>query len=258
MNKLSMVLGLVFVLLISCEDKKNPQVIYDDTVSDVLTMDNVLEDTTKVLVTGMPIYLDSTDILIHPIGWDNIYADRKSRYSSHIGSDGSDIKGKSDYSAVGYGVQSNNTDYIAGAMVNMIFENVNTGDQRLLTDKMLLIRYASYLKEAAKKIGSHYILYTVLDKDYNRDGKLDHKDMSAYYMSNLDGTNFTKITQDYHYFDASKLLLRNGKYYFRTIEDVNKDGEFNKKDKYHYYYIDLTKGELNPIEYFPLKMLNLD
>ena len=131
MNKLSIALGFVFLLLISCEEKKNPQVIYDDTVSDVLTMDNVLEDTTKVLVTGLPVYLDSTDVLIHPIGWDNIYADGKSRYSSYIGSEGSDMKGRSDYSAVGYGVQSNNTDYIAGEMVNMIFENVNTGDQHL-------------------------------------------------------------------------------------------------------------------------------
>lgn len=246
-------------LLIACGDKKTPQVIYDENVSDTLTMENVLEDTTKVLVTGMPIYLDSVGVsqLIHPIGWDDVYVEKNyGRIGGSVGYSGFG-KSKMEESEYGFRVQTDGRDYISGQMVNLIFENLENGKQRILTDRVLVIHNVSYLRDLAKKSNRHYLLYTVCDKDYNRDGKLDYNDMSAYYMSNIDGTNFTKITQDYHYFDVSKLVLQNNKYYFRTLEDVNKDGVFNKKDKYHYYYINLMDGDFTPVEYFPLTLMNV-
>lgn len=259
MKKLIITLIFVSILLVSCFEGKTPQVVYDDSVSDVLTIENVLEDTTKVLVAGMPVYLDSTNMLIHPIGWDNIYVDKTDRYGIS-GSVDINIKSpreKMMESTSSFGVDSNNKDYIYGSMVNLIFEDLENGTQKILTDKVMVIKRVAYLKDLAKDINKHYLFYTVHDKDYNRDGQLDYQDMSAFYMSNLDGNNFTKITQDYHFFDTSKLLFQNGKYYFRTIEDVNKDGEFNKKDKFHYYYIDLKNGNLNPVEYFPLELMNI-
>lgn len=255
MNKLFL-LSTLLLLMIACNNSKEPQVVYDSSNPDSLTIENVLEDTTKVLVTGMPIYLDSTDILIHPIGWENIYLANKSRSLDITVSIDSRISKKngteSDHS---YSVYSNNKDYISGEMVNLIFENPESGEQRILTDKVMSIYHISYLKDLAKEINQHYLLYRVYDKDYNRDGKLNKEDMSAYYISTLEGTLFTKITKDYHYLDTYKLILKNGKFYFRTIEDINKDGNFNKKDIYHYYYVDLIKGDLTPIEYFPLKFI---
>lgn len=255
-------LAILVTLFTACnQERQTNRVIYDETKSDTLTMNNVLEDTTKVLVAGMPVCLDSTDVLIHPIGWVSIY---KEAYGNKLidGSVSIDYprigKSKMAESNYSFEVQSNNKDYLYGEMVNLIFEDVPTGTQRILTDKVMIIISAKYLKDVAKKIDKHYMLYSARDKDYNRDGKLDYEDMTAYYMSNLDGTNFTKITQDYHYFDTSELLLKNSKYYFRTLEDVNKDGIFNKKDKYHYYYIDLKKGDFTPIEYFPLELMNVE
>lgn len=252
--------GIVLIFLLqSCNKVQTPQVVYDGTRSDTLTIDNLLEDTTKVLVTAMPVYLDSTDVLIHPIGWDDIYMKNKMGYSSgSVTIDSKLGRSKMVESDYGFEVNSNERDYIYGNMVNLIFENIETGQQHILTDKVLVVREVKYLRELAKKTDKHYLLYTVYDKDYNRDGKLDVEDMIAYYMSNLDGTNFTKITQDYHYLDISKLILRNGRYYFRTLEDVNKDGKFNKRDKYHYYYIDLKKGDFTPVEYFPIELMNVE
>lgn len=255
---------LIFTIIIvaifaACNDTKTPQVIYNDDVSDTLTINNVLEDTTKVLVVGMPIYLDSTGVeqLIHPIGWDDIYKPKHNgRLGGSVGVDYPNFsKSKVEESNYSFSVNSNSKDYISGEMVNLIFENLETGKQKILTDRVLVINHVAYLKNLAAKIGKHYLLYTVYDKDYNRDGKLNYMDMPAYYMSNLDGSSFTKITKDYHYFDVSKLLLTNEKYYFRTLEDVNKDGLFNKKDKYHYYYIDLINGDFTPVEYFPLDLM---
>lgn len=140
-------------------------------------------------------------------------------------------------------------------MVNLIFEDAATGELRKLTDKAVVITSVTYLRDVVKRTNRHCLLYTVYDRDYNRDGRLDYRDLSACYMSDLDGTNFTKITQDYHYLESSQLVEQNSKYYFRTIEDVNKDGIYNKKDKYHYYYIDLKNGDFAPVEYFPLDLL---
>lgn len=246
-------LAILVALFTACnQERQTNRVIYDETKSDTLTMNNVLEDTTKVLVAGMPVYLDSTDVLIHPIGWVNMYS---VNYDFRMKSS---LTKKVEDSGYSFRAQTNNLDYLSGEMVNLIFEDLPTGTQRILTDKVMIIISAKYLKDVAKKIDKHYMLYSARDKDYNRDGKLDYQDMTAYYMSNLDGTNFTKITQDYHYFDTSELLLKNSKYYFRTLEDVNKDGIFNKKDKYHYYYIDLKKGDFTPIEYFPLELMNVE
>lgn len=251
MRKLFSFLAVSTFLFISCDDTRRPQVVYDDTKSDTLTVENMLEDTTKVLVAGMPIYLDSTEVLIHPIGWVDVYAEY---YSFRTKSSMTKNVKDSQYS---FSVYSNDKDHISGQMVNLIFEDMKTGTKHKLTDRAMKIFTVSYLRNVWRNTGKQYLLYSVIDKDYNRDGKLDGLDMTSYYMSNLDGTKFTKITEDYHYFDTDQLILKNNKYYFRTLEDVNKDGVFNKKDKYHYYYLDLAHDGFSPVEYFPLELLDI-
>lgn len=248
---------LLIITATSCNNTTQPKVIYDDTHSDTLNMQEMLQDTSKILVAGMPILLDSTNVLIHPIGWDDIYVNHNRKFESDSRLIDKMSNSKQIESYESYSAYTNEKDFIRGKMINLIFEDLKTQNQRKLTDKALVITNITYLKDIAKQIDKHYLLYTIYDKDYNRDGKLDGYDMAAYYMSNLDGTNFTKITQDYHYLDVTTLILTNSKYYFRTIEDVNKDGEFNKKDQYHYYYVDLLSNSLEPIEYYPLKTINI-
>lgn len=261
MRKLFSFLAVSTFLFISCDDTRRPQVVYDETISDTLTVENMLEDTTKVLVAGMPIYLDSTDVLIHPIGWEDILSTYKSRFGTDFTSseyiNNKVTRGGKIDSFSSFSVHSNDKDYISGQMVNLIFEDVETGAKHKLTDRVMKILTVSYLRNVWRNTGKQYLLYSVIDKDYNRDGKLDGLDMTSYYMSNLDGTNFTKITEDYHYFDTDQLILKNNRYYFRTLEDVNKDGVFNKKDKYHYYYLDLAHDGFSPVEYFPLELLDI-
>lgn len=252
MRKIFTLSAILTLLLASCNDARTPQVVYDDTISDTLTIESVLEDTTKILVAGMPIHLDSTEVLIHPIGWEDIFLIDK--YGSRLGS----LKKAERVSSSSQYLSTDGSNYISGSMINLIFEDIKSGEKRKLTERVLVIHDVRYLRDVAQKTDKHYLLYSVIDKDYNRDGKLDGLDMTSYYMSNLDGTNFTKITKDYHYFDTDQLILKNNKYYFRTLEDVNQDGAFNKKDKYHYYYIDLSKDGFKPVEYFPLELISVE
>jgi hypothetical protein len=40
--------------------------------------------------------------------------------------------------------------------------------------------------------------------------------------------------------------------YFRTIEDTNKNGEFDKEDNVHYFYVNLLDKEWKALEYKPI------
>jgi hypothetical protein len=248
MRTLLSTLGIILILS-SC-GKRQPKIAYNNqNRADSLTMDSIVSDTSKILIAELPVYFDSTDFLIHPIelvslnDWDSKRKLKIGSYSDR------------DYSNSGFSVDSYRKDYFSGNITNLVFENLKNRNQHLLTDKVLNITYVQYLRDLSKKINRHYILYSVIDKDLNHDGKLDYQDINSLYISKLDGTDFIKITNNFHEYNGGKLIIQDLKYYFRTIEDTNKDGLFNKVDKYHYYYIDFSNDPYKIIEYNPLKLI---
>ena len=238
----------IFILLfIGCNKKHEPKAVYyGEEVKDV-NIDSLLSDTSKVLMAEFPMFFDSTRILIHPIGFVNI--ENKLRSSKH---------NKSSYEDFDYGMKlgyENNE--INGNLTYLVFEDVDNNIIRPLSNKVLNISHVKYLRELARKTDRHYLLYRLQDKDTNRDEKIDNKDISSLYLSKLDGSGFTKITSEGHQIDNAEWRNWCSRYYFRTLEDVNKDGKFDKKDKYHYYYINFSTEPYKVIEYNPFdKVLN--
>jgi hypothetical protein len=237
------------LLLFACI-KKQPKIDYDKpSGADSITMDSIISDTTKTLVAELPVYFDSTDYIIHLIGFVNVEEwTGKSRLK--IGS-----YSESDYSSSGFSVDSYREDYFSGNITNIVFENIRDGSQHLLAKKALYISYVQYLRELSKKIKRDYIMYSVVDNDNNQDGKLDYNDIRSLYLSNIDGTEFIKISPDFQQYLDGKLILNNLMYYFRTIEDTNKDGDFNSRDNMHYYFVDFTGNSAKVVEYNPFKLL---
>jgi hypothetical protein len=70
--------------------------------------------------------------------------------------------------------------------------------------------------------------------DTNKDGKLDTSDIKALYLSKISGEKFTKISSDFQELIDWKLIESN-RLYYRTVEDTNKNGQFDKKDVVIYY-----------------------
>ncbi len=248
MRTLFTILGIVLIF-VSC-GKRQPKIDYNkESSTDSLTMDSIVADTSKILVAELPVYFDSTEYLIHPIGlislndWGNKRMIKSGSYSG------------SDYSNNEFSVESYREDNFSGNITNIVFENLKDRSQRLLTNKVLNISYVQYLRNLSKKINRHFILYSVIDKDYNHDGKLDYRDISSLYISKLDGTNFEKITKNFHDYIDGKLIIQDLKYYYRTIEDINRDGLFDAKDRYHYYYIDFSNDPYKIVEYNPLRLI---
>lgn len=245
--KLSTIVILLTVLLLSSCNLKNKNqtpIVYDDqSVSDILSMEQVMSDTSKSIKANLPFCFDSTRMVIQPIG----IVDIKDRnlLESKI-SILKDASYNEPYNSFNQG------DIVTGRMTNIYFEDVDNKAQRILTDKALNIISMSYLRELSKLIKKDYLSYIVYDQDNNRDGKLDSDDIQACYISRLDGTSFTKVTPDYQQYGGGSWMLWCSRFYFKTIEDTNKDGLFNKKDKEHYFYIDFSANTPVVVEYNPL------
>ncbi len=211
----------------------------------------MVNDTTKAIIARLPLIFDSTSYIIHPIEIVNAEnrSDRKFSFAS------SDYTSRSDYWSGDYG-NYRDGDYIYGNFINLLFEDLNTGKQELLTSKGIRITMVQFLRPLLSKLPeSKYLLYWVYDKDSNHDGELNNGDITALYMSDINGHNFKKLTNDTEDYKDGSLLIQNTRYYFRTIEDTNKDGFFNTGDTYHYYFVDLSKPNLVPEEYFPLEKI---
>ncbi|MFT7033931.1 MAG: hypothetical protein ACJA2S_002440 [Cyclobacteriaceae bacterium] len=94
----------------------------------------------------------------------------------------------------------------------------------------------------------------VTDKDTNNNGELNDDDVESLYLSNLNGSNFKKLSFGYQELLDWKILTINKRLYFRTIEDIDKNGEFNKKDEIHHFFVVLEKPKFIAVEYDPLEL----
>lgn len=231
------------VLFLSCRQRET-QINHLQPIDTTAVLDDRLKDSTKVLVAQLPVQFDSTDVLLHAISVVNL----KSSDGS-FGRISKDAYGSSDFST---GYYTNND--LTGDFINIVFQD-KEGRERALTDKKMSIKRVTFLQEIFKLTKRSYLLYVVSDRDTNGDKAFDHLDLEALYISNLDGTAFTKLTKELHELYDWSLITRERKLYFSTLEDKNKDGRLTNEDTFHYYVIDFTNDPHTVAEYNPLKVL---
>ncbi|MFV7235882.1 MULTISPECIES: CREC-EF hand family protein [Flavobacterium] len=232
-------LGISLLLLASCKDEsEKPKVIYDaSNKGRAITK----SDSAQVKIADLPIHMEGTNYLIHPVGDLSIREKGiKTRYGSSSVNDLSfTISNYSEYE-------------ITGFLQNLKFQRMNSDSIRVLTDKPVLIQTATYLKSVADKTQNQVMVYTMVDMDTNKDGKLDTSDIKALYLSEISGDKLTKISASYQELIDWKLIESKNRLYFRTVEDTNKNGKFDKMDVVHYSYIDLSNKEWKLISYEPV------
>ncbi|MFV8343082.1 hypothetical protein [Flavobacterium sp. XS2P39] len=232
-------LGVSLLLLASCkEESEKPKVIYDaSNKGRAITK----SDSAQVKIADLPIHMDGTNYLIHPVGDLSIREKGiKTRYGSSSVNDLSfTISNYSEYE-------------ITGFLQNLKFQRMDSDSIKVLTDKPVLIQTATYLKSVADKTQNQVMAYTMVDMDTNKDGKLDASDIKALYLSEISGNKLTKISASYQELIDWKLIESKNRLYFRTVEDTNKNGEFDKMDVVHYSYVDLSNKEWRIISYEPV------
>ena len=226
---------LAFILLlVGCkEETEKPKVIYENTSKE---RSEPKIDTSKILVADLPVQMEGTSVLLFPIGEFTVAnGTSKTKYSS------------SERESF---VVSNSNEYeITGYLSNFKFQQIGSDSLKVLTDKPVLIERVTYLKSIADKTKKQFLVYVLEDMDSNKDGKLDSNDIKDLYISAIDGSNFKKLSVEFQEFIDWNVIDSQNRLYFRTIEDINKNGAFDKDDKVHYQYVDLLDKELKVVVY---------
>jgi hypothetical protein len=233
------IIGIAILLLTSCkEEVEKPKVTYDGTNR---AKELSKADSTQIQIADLPLQMEGTQYLLHPIA-DLSIRERgvKSRYGSSSVNDLS-------FTISNYGEYE-----ITGFLQNIKFQKVDSDSIKKLTERPVLIQTATYLKSVADKTNNQIMVYTMVDMDTNKDGKLDTSDIKALYLSDISGDRFTKMSSDFQELIDWKLIGSKNRLYFRTVEDTNKNGQFDKNDVVNYYYINLSNREWKIIGYEPV------
>lgn len=231
------IITLTSVVFFSCkEEVEKPKVIYENTSK---PKPEVTSDSSKILVSDLPILMEGTSVLLHPIG-QLILSDNstKMKYSSS--------------SKDSFVVSNSSENEITGFLSNFKFQQIGSDSLTVLTDKPVLIERVTYLKAFADKSKKQFLVYVLEDMDSNKDGKLDSDDIKNLYLSDINGKNFTKLSAEYQELIDWNIIEAQNRLYFRTIEDINKNGAFDKDDKVHYHFVDLVSKDWKVAIYNPI------
>ena len=232
-------IGLVaFVVLVACkQEKETPKVIYEEPKTN---NNSRAIDTTSIKIADLPIHMEGTKYLIHPVGDVRVYDDFSKVY------------GSTKTNQVSYAISNYNRFEITGYFENLKFQHIDSTNVKPLTEEKIQIQTVTYLDRIAANTKKQILVYSVVDRDTNKDKKVDQNDIKSLYISNIDGSNFTKLTEDYLEFIDWNIIEAQNRLYFRCIEDINKNGAFDKNDKVHYHYVNLLDAEWKVETYMPI------
>ena len=165
------------------------------------------------------IELDSSNIILLPIEWDN---------NPKFG----DLK-----------IQGNNR------VQNIFFYDPTNEYQKFLFNGELQIvkSYDGHLlrrrfpRDTTKRPPNmEHIYYTVIQDDYNKDKRLDAEDPTYLYYSKFDGTGLTLLTPRFFHLKMYKYIKSQNIILATLIMDENKDKRYNSNDSEVLYKIDLN------------------
>lgn len=227
-------------LLVSCKkEQPKPKVIYEEPAKSVKNT-AVKKDSTQIKVADLPVLMEGTKYLIHPVGDIRIYEDYNRSY------------GSSRTNNISYAISNYNRFEITGYFENLKFQHIDSTAMHLLTDTKVQIQTATFLSGIAEKHKKQILIYTLVDSDTNKDSKIDANDIRSLYISSISGKNFIKLSQDVQELIDWNIIETQGRLYFRTIEDINKNGAFDKNDAVHYFYVNLLEDVWEAIPYEPV------
>ncbi len=232
---------LVFTILslVSCKkEQTTPKVKYEDSKSKVETTPKI--DSSSIKIADLPILMEGTKYLIHPIGDVRVYDDYKSVY------------GSSKTNQVSYAISNYNRFELTGYFTNLKFQHIDSTEVKTLTNDIILIQSVTFLNTFAEKTKKQILVYNYVDNDTNKDGNVNQNDIKSLALSTIDGSNFTKLSEDFSEIMDWNIIEAQNRLYFRCIEDINKNGAFDKDDKVHYHFVNLLDKDWKVEEYKPI------
>ena len=179
-----LLLLFVSILFFSCKkEKETPKVIYEEQKesSELAAQRN---DTASIKIADLPILMEGTKYLIHPVGDVRVYDNFSKVY------------GSSKTNQVSYAISNYNRFELTGYFDNLKFQHIDSTNVCALTTRKVQIQTVTYLNDLAAKTKKQILVYSLVDSDTNRDGEIDQNDIKSLYLSNVDGTMLTKISDN--------------------------------------------------------------
>ncbi|WP_405371027.1 hypothetical protein [Nonlabens sp. Asnod2-A12] len=226
-------IGLLFM---SCDTEQKTTVAIDDTVESAEDF-TIKKDSTAIKVLKLPVHIDSTQYLYHAIAIERVAIDDDFSIS------------KSRYGSYGAASTSYKKYTFSGEYAGFIVEDIQTGNKINVINEGITITSATIYNKLENNPRVEFVLYKGHNLDTNKDKKLNHNDLSALFISDLDGSNFTKLTEDFEEFNGQRFIVENDKLYFQTQKDVNGNGIFDSSDNYRNYVVDLTAPVKKAVRY---------
>lgn len=234
----SLLIAIVFISVSSCNEKKpQPKVTYEESKS---ATETTKVDTSSINIADLPILMEGTNYLIHPIGDVRVYDDYRSVY------------GSSKTNKMSYAISNYNRFELTGFFKNLKFQHIDSTTITPLTNQLIQIQTVTYLNVTSGAAKRQILVYALVDSDTNKDGAVDQNDIKSLYLSDIDGSNFTKISENLQELIDWNVIEAQNRLYMRCIEDINKNGAFDKDDQVHYHYIDLLAKEWKAEKYMPI------
>ena len=238
-TRLKYILGLAILTLVSCKkEQTTPKVKYEDSKSKIETSAKV--DSSSIKIADLPILMEGTKYLIHPIGDVRVYEDYKSVY------------GSSKTNQVSYAISNYNRFELTGYFTNLTFQNIDSTTVHSLTTDRIQIQSVTFLNTIAEKTKKQILVYSFVDNDTNKDGNVNQNDIKSLALSSIDGSNFKKLSEDLSEVMDWNIIEAQNRLYFRCIEDINKNGAFDKNDKVHYHFVNLLDTDWKVEQYMPI------
>lgn len=239
MKKFSLYIIAITAFLASCTEKENatPKVIYEDAKAKPTTK----VDSSQIKIADLPIHMEGTKYLIHAIGDVRIYDGNTRTY------------GSSKTNSVSYAISNYNRFELTGYFENLKFQHIDSTALKPLTDKKIQMQTVTFLNTISDKTKKQILVYSLVDMDTNKDGKLDANDIKCLYISEISGKKFEKLSAEFQELIDWNIVEAQNRLYYRTIEDINKNGAFDKNDLVHYYYVDLLSPDWKTEKYDPIE-----
>jgi hypothetical protein len=134
-NKMTRLLIVIVTAILFCSCGQERPKINHEVVDTTSVVDDRIKDTTKILVSELPIKFDSTDILLFAIGLVDLQ--ERGGYSKIVSGSYSSSEIASAYF---------NSDNLIGNFINIVFQD-KSGNEKKLTDKKIKIRSINFLRD---------------------------------------------------------------------------------------------------------------
>ncbi len=203
----------------------------------------------SVLLTGYPEYRLTTIYKLNYDEKDDYYFTGSNRFYRNY----SEL-GHSDGNQWNYNFMPGLQAVYGYNLINVSLKNVKTQKQKSLFESPVLIKtlyIPSFTQDTLfnKSVKRDYYMISAYDEDTNEDGFINVNDLRRFYVFDINGgTKENLIPKDYSVVSSEYDCANDFMYVFAQL-DENKNGQRDKIEKVHIFWIDLKNPRNNGQQY---------